>query len=129
MTTRLYVPATFRGLQALAAERQFVPEPGAEPVVAEGDDEESEYAALMTAADLSTALAGEAGVPGLRRVVVVVESSAAEAETGALAGALPDSVPLRDVVALHLDTEDRGPDDDPDDDLAWFTTDELADLF
>lgn len=128
MTTRWYVPASFRGLQALADEQRFVPEPGAEPVVAEGDDEESEYAALMTAADLSTALASGAGAADRRRVVVVVESSASGRETGASTGTLPASVPLRDVVALHLDTEDRGPDADPDDDLAWFTPDELADL-
>lgn len=122
---RLYVPATWRGLQALAEKQQFVPEAGAEPVVAEGDDEESEYAALMTAADLSTALVVAAGSPDRRRVVVVVESSATAGETGSL----PAAVPLRDVVALHLDTEDRGPDADPDDDLAWFAPDELTDLF
>lgn len=116
---RLYVPATVRSLRALAADQEFVPEPGAEPVVAEGDDEESEYAALMTAADLSTTLGLRAGAPGLRRVVVVVEVSG---------GQLPLPVPLRDVAALHLDTDDRTPGSDPDDDLAWFTPDELTDL-
>lgn len=127
MTTRLYVPATVRGLRALADEQQFVPEAGAQPVNAPGDDEESEYAALMTAADLSTVLATQAGVPGLRRVVVVVESSESSGAGGA-PGVLAGPVPLRDVVALHLDTEDRGPDADPDDDLAWFAPDELPQL-
>lgn len=119
MTVRLYVPATVRALRRLVDDQQFVWEPGAEPVVAEADDEESEYAALMTAADLSTALAAEADVEGLRRVVVVVESAVPS---------LTEPVPLRDVVAVHLDTEDRARDADPDDDLAWFALSELADL-
>ncbi|WP_110239305.1 DUF6912 family protein [Nocardioides gilvus] len=119
MTVRLYVPATVRGLRTMVDDQRFVSEPGAEPVLAEADDEESEYAALMTAADLSTALAVQADVAGLRRVVVVVESPVS---------ALSEPVPLRDVVAVHLDTEDRARDADPDDDLAWFAPTELAEL-
>ena len=76
-------------------------------VVAESDSEEDEYAALMTAADLSAArLDGMAD--GLRRrVVVVLDSAGAE------------------ILAVHADTAD---DADPDDDLAWYAAQELGSL-
>jgi len=78
------------------------------PVLADSEDEEDEYAALMTAADASL----ERG--DRRRVVVVAEV------------ATPGSaVVLRDWVAVHADTEDRAADADPDDDLAWFATQEI----
>jgi len=85
----------------------------AEPVAAEGDDEDSEYAALMTAAALSARLAAADG----RRVVVVAEPAA---------GA--EAVVVADVVAVHCDTDDRAADADPDDDLAWFATQEIPGL-
>ncbi len=78
------------------------------PVVAESEDEEDEYAALMAAADRS------AERSAARRVVVVAE----------VAG-LDRPVPVRDWVAVHADTDDRGADADPDDDLAWFATQEI----
>jgi hypothetical protein len=83
-------------------------------VVAADDGEESEYAALMTAADASAELV--AGLPDgqRRRVVVVAETATADAP-----------VRWRDVVAVHVDTED---DADADDDLAWWATQEVADL-
>jgi hypothetical protein len=38
----------------------------------------------------------------------------------------PDGeVPLRDVVALHADPADRPAGADPDDDLAWYATQEI----
>ena len=78
------------------------------------DAEESEYDALMTAADASAALV--AGLPDgqRRRVVVVAETATADAP-----------VRWRDVVAVHVDTED---DADADDDLAWWATQEIGDL-
>lgn len=117
---RSYLPVTAGDLTQLAEDQYLVVPPGATAVVPEDGDEESEYAALMTAADESTRLATEGGVPGLRRVVVVVEAAAAP-ESGA-------RVELRDVAALHLDTADRATDSDPDDDLAWFAVQELSDL-
>jgi len=85
-----------------------------DPVLAPDDGEESEYVALMTAADASAELV--AGLPDgrRRRVVVVAESSAADGP-----------VRWRDVVAVHVDTED---DADADDDLAWWATQEIGDL-
>jgi hypothetical protein len=76
-------------------------------VVAEGESEEDEYAALMTAADLSAERL--AGLPdGQRRRVVVVLAPGEEK-----------------VLAVHADTED---DADADDDLAWYAAQELGDL-
>lgn len=120
MTTRVYLPTTRGGLAALvsgddwSAVQQRL---GAEPVAAEGDGEDEEYAALMSAADASTALALASEEPGLRRVVVVAELPTVDT-----------TVTLEDVVAVHLDTEDRGTDADPDDDLAWFAPEELQHL-
>jgi hypothetical protein len=106
---RVYVPATLDLLaEWLAADT--VPWPP-DAIVAPGDDEESEYAALMAAADESVELlAGGAG----RRVVVVAEVAAEGAP-----------IPMRQVVAAHADVTDFA---DPDDDLAWFATQEIADL-
>ena len=76
-------------------------------VLAESDAEDDEYAALMTAADLSAERL--AGLPDgqRRRVVVVLDSSDTR------------------IVAVHADTVD---DADPDDDLAWYAAQELDSL-
>lgn len=110
MSARAYVPAT-RGLLAEWYAAGEVPA-GADRVLATGEDEESEYDALMTAAAASAGLSSDDG----RRVVVVAEAGEGVA------------VPLRDVVAVHCDVEDRRPDADPEDDLAWFATQEVPDL-
>lgn len=120
MSLRVYLPTTRAGLVALVNGDDWVSVQerlGAEPMVAEGDGEDEEYAALMTAADASTALVLEAGEAGRRRVVVVAEVEHADAP-----------VTVRDVVSVHLDTEDRATDADPDDDLAWFAPEELSHL-
>ncbi len=114
--SRAYVPATRELLGAWHAAGAVPAE--TERVVATGEDEESEYAALMTAADRSTALATGGARAGGRRVVVVVDT------TGDGEGELP----LRTWAAVHADTADRTPDDDPDDDLAWFGVQEIPDL-
>ena len=109
--TRRYLPTTLPRL----AEQWDTDGPEArDAVLAEDDAEETEYAALMTAADASAELL--AGLPDgrRRRVVVVVETSAAD-----------DAVTWRDVVAVHVDDHD---DADPDDDLAWWATQEIGDL-
>ncbi|WP_193608919.1 DUF6912 family protein [Nocardioides lijunqiniae] len=105
---RLYLPGSLELLAEWVA-ADAVPWP-ADPISPEGDDEESEYAALMTAADASVELLGGAG----RRVVLVAEV-ASEGHP----------VPLRRVVAAHADLVDFA---DVDDDLAWFATQEIPDL-
>lgn len=109
--SRRYLPST---LPRLGGEWGSVGPSTADAVVPEGDGEEEEYAALMTAADTSAELV--AGLrDGQRRRVVVV------AETSSDAGA----VSWREVVAVHVDDHD---DADPDDDLAWWATQEIGDL-
>jgi hypothetical protein len=98
--TRRYVPST---LLLLAEDR-----------AADDDGEESEYAALMTAADASAELVAGLADGRRRRVVVVVDSAD-----------LASPVTWREVVAVHVDVED---DADPDDDLAWWATQEVDDL-
>lgn len=105
---RVYVPASLDLLAAWHTAGE-VPWPE-EAVVAEEEDEASEYDALMTAADASAELIDGHG----RRVVVVAE--------GAAAG---HPIALRRVVAVHADVEDFT---DPDDDLAWFATQEIDQL-
>jgi hypothetical protein len=96
---RIYVPTTTAGLARLRDDGSLPA--SAERYVADGDSEEQEYAA---------ALLDGAG----RRVVVVADVADADG-----------AVPLRDVVAVHADAEDRPPDADPDEDLAWFATQEI----
>ncbi len=108
MSARVYVPTTLPGLAGFVAAGSV---PGSAPRIEPVDDsEESEYAALMTAADESAALLTGTG----RRVVVV-------AEVADPAGAIA----MERVVAVHVDTVD---DADEDDDLAWFATQEIPDL-
>jgi hypothetical protein len=114
--SRVYVPAT-RELLAAWHAAGGVPA-DAERVVAAGDDEDSEYAALMTAADLATGLGPADG----RRVVVVADAP------GSGAGGGDGDLPRATWAAVHADTTDRTPDDDPDDDLAWFGVQEVPAL-
>ena len=111
---RLYLPTTLDRLGEQYADGAFVVP--ADLVVAEDDSEDAEYAALMTAADASATLVDGPG----RRVVVVAELDR-EPEPGW-------SVPLKRVVAVHADLEDRPVDADPDEDLGWFATQEIPDL-
>ena len=114
MSVRVYLPTTLELLaDQHAAGEVVVPD---DVVTAPDDDEETEYTALMEAADRSAALLDGPG----RRVVVV-----AELDGPAHAG---DRIPLSRVVAVHADTDDRPADADPDDDLAWFATQEIPDL-
>jgi hypothetical protein len=111
---RVYLPNTIARLRAEYADGAVLV--GDDLVVAEDDSEDAEYAALMTAADVS---AGLLDGPG-RRVVVVAELDR-EPEAGW-------SLPLKRVVAVHADTEDRPADADPDEDLGWFATQEIPHL-
>jgi hypothetical protein len=102
---RLYQPTTLTRLAEAHAAGGL--EPDDDVVQATSDSEEDEYAALMTAADLSAERL--AGLPdGLRRRVVVV------LEAGGT-----------DILAVHADPAD---DADADDDLAWYATQELDSL-
>ena len=109
---RLYVPTTLADLAAAYAAGSLPADPDA--VVSEGDSEEDEYAALMTAADLSAARLGGLADGVRRRVVVVAEAPGDHV-----------AVPLKDVAAVHADTAD---DAGPDDDLAWYATQEIPHL-
>jgi hypothetical protein len=110
--TRLYLPATLEALGELEATGRIAVPAGA--VTAADDSEDEEYDALVAAAETSAALVSGLG-PGLRRRVVIV----AEATGG------PSDVALSDVVAVHADAAD---DADPDEDLGWYATQEIAAL-
>ncbi|TIC81645.1 hypothetical protein [Nocardioides sp. GY 10127] len=107
MSVRVYVPGSYALLAGWFAQGQV---PTADGVSAVDDGEESEYAALMGAADASAELAGED-----RRRVVVVAEVRAEGDVAALS----------QVAAVHVDTE---PFEDVDDELLWFATQEVEHL-
>jgi hypothetical protein len=115
---RLYLPATLDTLADLDSDG--VMGVGDDVVMAEGDAEDQEYDALMTAAQAAAELAAELD-PGERRRVVVVAELAVDR--------LPTRITLADVVAVHADPDDV-PDDgaDPDDDLGWYATQEIGAL-
>jgi len=115
---RLYLPATLEALAALQGDGTL--RVGDDAVAAEGDSEDQEYDALMTAAESAAGLAALLP-PGERRRVVVVAEVAAPG--------LPATVSLADVVAVHADPPDV-PDEGaaPDDDLGWYATQEIAGL-
>ncbi len=111
MTARCYVPATLERLRGYV-EQGALPAHAAR-FVPESDQEEDEYAALMSAAVAAGELLDGQG----RRVVVVAEVDH------------PDQpIPMSQVVAVHCDVADRPADADPDEDLAWFATQEIPDL-
>ena len=108
MSIRVYLPLTLSTLGD--AHRSGVIPTTVERFVAADEDEQSEYDALMDAADASAALLDAPG----RRVVLVAEVADADG-----------AISMNDVVACHVDLED---DADPDDDLGWFATQEIPDL-
>ena len=79
--------------------------------VADGDSEEQEYAALMAAAADVRRAARRAPAGGSSWSPTWPTRTA--------------TVPLRDVVAVHADPADRPAGADPDDDLAWYATQEI----
>ena len=116
MSVRVYLPTTIARLAEEHDQGAFTVSDDVVVLETDGDDEEGEYAALMTAADASMALLAGPG----RRVVVVAELDQ-EPEAGW-------TIPLKRVVAVHADIEDRPADADPDDDLGWFATQEIPHL-
>ena len=110
---RYYVAAS-PGLLRVFAEDGTIPV-AVERFTAADEQEESEYAALLDAADASAALIdAETG----RRVVIVVESGAGDGEPLAMG----------DVVAVHADTSPVDPLDEDPPELAWFAAQEIPDL-
>jgi hypothetical protein len=102
---RVYQPSTLPELAAAYAAGSV--QADADAVVSDSESEDDEYAALMTAADLSGARI--VGLPdGLRRRVVVVLE---EGDTR--------------ILAVHADPVD---DAGADDDLAWYASQELDSL-
>lgn len=105
---RAYVPATLALLGEWHAAGAVPAD--ADRLLAPDEDEESEYAALMGAADASRELLGGPG----RRVVLAADVTRGQGP-----------VPRSDWAAVHVDTRD---DADPDDDLAWYAVQEIAGL-
>ena len=115
---RLYLPATVETLAALHDDGTLGV--GDDVVVAEGDSEDQEYDALMTAAESAALLAAELEPGERRRVVVVAEVASTR---------LPTTVGMADVVAVHADPDDLSDEGaDPDDELGWYATQEIPDL-
>lgn len=167
MTTRVFVPLTRGDLQVLARDGVLPPPAGGVRAAhastsalqaswPDGDEEEWEYAALLTAAQESlelVAAAGEAAASARRRVAVLdvaatVASPDPEApETGV---GLPEPLRLDDVDAWHVDDDEavatvaaavtairQGAGDDDlvvrleaclDHDLGWYAPQELDQL-
>lgn len=139
MSVRVYVPTTSAGLAALVEQgrlggplRAHAVTPALRAEWSDGDDEGWEYAALMAAAAES---AGLRSADERRRRYVV----AADVPEACLAPAGPEDdvtrvavtadVPWKNVAAAHVDTEDwAGDAPDPDEDLAWFATQEIRHL-
>lgn len=112
MTTRVYVPTTMRGLRAVVSSDGIGPAPFAAHAVtdavrtelADGSDEEWEYAAASAAALVSVGLLGDDDPP--RRVVVAVDvpSVRAVASDDPTLVEVAEAVPLRRVAAVLADS-------------------------
>ena len=158
---RVFVPATQTELRELVASGGLGPSPllgyavtGAlRESYAEGDEEELEYVAMTVAARTSLQLLARSEEDPPRRVVVAVEVDDAFPceEHHPAAVEVPNAVPLRQVAAVHADTDEAEPDvtaavavlraggprDDDEEflldaceghELAWFATQEIGDL-
>ncbi len=104
--TRVYLPLTLDGLAEVV--EAGVAGAELERFVAADDAEESEYLALMSAADASTAMGSR------RRVVLVAEVDDEDA-----------AAPRRTWTAVHVDA---GEDHDEDDEPGWFGIQELGSI-
>lgn len=131
--TRIYVPLAPAALRRLVAERSLAPPLHAHSVTERvertylgADEEEWEYAALCDAADAAGLLRES---PGARRVVAAADVDpgwvelAKDTDTES-AVVVAEEVPLRRVVAFHVD-EAGGTDDD---ELLWYDATELDEV-
>lgn len=158
MSTRVYIPSTTGRLRELLVSGGLGPTPvhahavtrEVAAVLPDVDEEEQEYAVLTAAAQDSLGLLSTEERP--RRVVVVAETdTVVEAEGEGSRVELHEVVPLRRVVAVHVDSEEAEADvaaardawveaqagDEPaqrlldrceDHELGWFATQETAAL-
>lgn len=159
MSTRVYIPSTTGRLRDLLVAGGIGPVPVLGHAVtealragfADAGEEEWEYAALTAAAQDSLALVGETDRP--RRVVVVAEADSVTPVGGAESSLVEvdEVVPLRRVVAVHVDSDEaetdvaaaveawpRAEDGDAtalqlverclDHEPGWFATQEIGDL-
>lgn len=162
--TRVYVPATLPSLRMLKERGEWGPAPlqvqtvtpGLREWYAEGDEEELEYVAFTRAAQAALhLLRRDASAP--RRRVVVSADVPTEAvrigdfELGSSAATVTTAIPLADIAAIHVDSDDAEQDiaaaaanvdeaeaGDPDaqfavesaedHELEWYDTSELDDL-
>ncbi len=108
---RVYVPATLDDLRHYVDEGSVPAE--VERFVAADEDEESEYDAMLAAADASAALLAGPG----RRVVVVGEVADPDA-----------AVDWSRVQAVHADPAEVDPTASGLPDPGWYATQEIADL-
>jgi uncharacterized protein DUF6912 len=132
VSTRIYLPLTSSRLAALVADGRLDGPFRAHAVTdalrtgwPDGDEEAWEYAALMAAAATSAGLRRAGDAP--RRYVLAVDVRTVVPVPGddPTVVDVPDDVPLRNVAAAHVDTEDGA---DEDEDLAWFATQEIGHL-
>jgi hypothetical protein len=112
--TRLYLPATLPRLAEL--DRGGVLDTVA-ALVAPDESEESEYDALVEAAEASADLVSGLAAGQRRRLVVVAE----------VAGE-PGTISIADGVAVHADAADLPGHAHPADDLGWYATQEIPEL-
>lgn len=160
---RVFIPVTHSGLRDLVGSGGLGPSPLVGYAVtgelresyAQGDEEELEYVAMIAAARSSLTLLAQdqEGDEPPRRVVLAVDADdlTPNVEYGVAGVELGHAVPMRQVVALYVDTEEAevdvaaavamlrsgGPRDVDEDflldaceghELAWFATQEIGDL-
>jgi predicted TIM-barrel enzyme len=160
---RVFIPVTHSGLRDLVGSGGLGPSPLVGYAVtgelresyAQGDEEELEYAAMTAAARSSLMLLAQdqEGDEPPRRVVLAVDADdfTPNVEYGTAGVELAHAVPMRQVVALHVETAEAeadvaaavamlrsgGPRDVDEEflldaceghELAWFATQEIGDL-
>lgn len=136
MSVRVYVPLTSSGLAALVAEgrldgplRAHAVTDTLRQVWAGADDEELEYAALVAAGDASWAARGPGDRPRRHVVAADVPAVADVGDPGDPSAVdVAADVPWKRIASAHVDTDDQPEGETPDDDLAWFATQEVAGL-
>lgn len=119
MSTRVYVPTTWSGLQQIVTADGLGPAPffghavtrAARAAWADGGDEELEYAATTAAARTSLGMLTDEEPP--RRVVLAVDAETvmeADDEVDPTVVEVGEVVPMRLVAAVLVDTEDAAED-------------------